>query len=228
MNIRGIGLAVAAIAVLGGSAASAATYNWTFTVDALSDGFDGPPAYMNQVLGSGTLTLSDSYTAGTCCFGDTAPARVYAVTGITGTFAGSAITGLAPEGATMPVATVVGWSSFTANNELDVVPGQGWALSPNGSLLVSVSPGVDAGTVNRFDHQTLSVDGGLLALNADNFMWGGFVDTQRGNEWQGSMSLSISPVGAPEPAAWVELMLGAGLSGLALRRRRSALARNPA
>ena len=211
-----------------GQASAAITYDWTFTVQALSDGFQGPPDYLGQTLGSGTLTtasthVSEPYDDG---FGDTYAAETYAVTDIQGTLAGARITGLAPHGAPMDVVTTDGAFSFVADNRLQVLAmpyGADYLVSPAGVLVLNLASAVDAGTLTTYAGDVLSMTGLQLSLQADPF-FGGFVDTQRGNEWQGVLTLTpvASPPlsGVPEPAAWADLIVGAGAVGAVLRMRR--------
>ena len=198
-----------------GPASAAITYDWTFTVQALSDGFQGPPDYLGQTLGSGTLTtssshVSDLYDDG---FGDTYAAETYAVTDIQGTLAGARITGLAPNGAPMDVVTTDGAFSFVADNRLQVLAtpyGADHVVSPAGVLVVNLASAVDAGTLTTYAGAVLATPGRQLSLQADP-VFGSFVDTQRGNEWQGA--LTLTPVsGVAEPTAWAELIVGAGRS----------------
>ena len=226
-----LGLCLAVLAE--GPARAAITYDWTFTVQALSDGFQGPPDYLGRTLGSGTLTTAatavrETYDDG---FGDTYAARTYAVTGIDGTLAGAPITGLAPQGGAMAVITTNGPFAFTADNRLQVLStpyGDDYVLSPGGVLVLDLASAVDAGGLTTYAGDRLSTPGLQLSLQADPF-FGGFVDTQRGNEWQGA--LTLTPVGAPpaagvpEPAAWAELIVGSGMLGAVLRLRRRRRAR---
>lgn len=155
--------------------ANETTYDWMFTVESVSDGFSGPPTYLGQVLGSGTLTTSNTPTASTFVDlnSNATPAQSYNVTSVTGTLAGAQITGLGVS------------DNWSGDNTLQIVPGQGWVLAPSGTVVVNTNQPVDGAS--------------QLYLNADNFIFGGFVDTANGNEWQGEMTLT--PVPAAQTAA---------------------------
>lgn len=165
-------LLTGALVALASASAHAETFDWMFRVDSLSDGFSGPPSFLGQQLGSGTLTTSATsfdtqYDDG---FGDVTPAKGFTVTSITGNLAGATITGLG---------TSANWQS---DNTLAFVPDQGWVLGPNGVLVVNTDRKVDGAA--------------QLYLSADNFAFGGFVDTANGNEWQGSLTLTPVPAAA--------------------------------
>jgi hypothetical protein len=234
VNRHRLWLIAAAIAMSYGSAAQSATYDWSMTVTADGDGFSLPSSmsYIGQVIGSGHLytentfrtDVVDQYLAD---YGSLPPLQTYTVTGIDGTLAGVAISGLA-------VPPITGAGNFTPDvgytpqNVLQVVhglgsdgTGTGFVLGGDGSLIVQLAGGA-------------KVDGGYqLALAADNFYFGATLDTVNGNEWQGDLTLtpdpsSVSgqgtPASAPEPAAWMTLLVGLGSVGTALRRRsKSAL-----
>ncbi|MEI6419736.1 MAG: hypothetical protein WCO82_11770 [Sphingomonadales bacterium] len=197
--------------------ATAGTYQWQVDVWGLSSGFNGPATYLGQTLGSGTFTTSRSATsvALDTGFGFTVPARLHDITSFTGTIAGATITGLVPTGSSMDYATIVGMGSFTADNTLAILGGGNIRLAPMGVLALKLDSLVDAGTVHTYWGETLSVPGNRLSLFNDDF--GAFVQTQRSNEWQGS--LSISNLSVPEPAIWAELIAGFALAGLMARRR---------
>lgn len=156
------------------SALAAQTYDWTFSVQAVSDGFSGPPTYIDQVLGSGTFSTSDTGVATTYDdgFGDVMAAKRFTITDFMGTIAGTTITGLGTS------------STWTSDNALEFVEGQGWVLAPTGVVVLNTAKAVDGAR--------------QVYLSADNFSFGGFVDTAHGNEWQGVFS--ITPVPAPLPA----------------------------
>jgi hypothetical protein len=218
-------VALAAGLALAAAPAAAGTYAWQLDVWGLSSGFNGPATYLGQTLGSGTFTTSRSFTrvALDTGFGFTVPARLHDITSFTGTIAGAAITGLVPTGGSMDYATVVGMGSFTADNTLAIMGGGGARLAPAGVLALKLGSPVDAGTVQTYWGQVLSVPGNRLSLFNDDF--GAFVQTQRSNEWQGS--LSIGSLSVPEPDAWAQLIIGLALAGLTFRRRRAAPGARP-
>jgi hypothetical protein len=238
-------LVILVVTLILGLRAEAATYDWEFRVEALSDGFAGPPSFMGEdgknILGSGALITSDTGVKGN--FGgsggddqeDGYPATSYKVTGITGTLAGHSITGLLPDGSTMTYVSEDGSGGFTADNTLAVVKleeGETYALGPAGGLVVVLDKPLDEGEAT-LGRSPPDGEGNKILLSSDPF-FGAFADTQKGNEWQGSLRItkreSTSPsfkqalgvsvanaqtVAVPEPAGLA--VLGIGL----LHRRRT-------
>lgn len=176
-------------------------YGWSFTVQSVGDDFDPTLGqHLGETLGSGTITVADAGT--TINFNDgieDRPAQSFAVLSIAGSFDGATITGLAADGTT-------GIGGFVADNTLALLDdGTSFVLAPNGHLLLSLDRPIDG--VSQ------------IAMTADNFQWGGFVDTSGGSEWQGDVALTLRPETAiPEPASVP--LIGAGLVALLRARRR--------
>lgn len=194
------GVALGWAAMLGlASPAAAQTYDWSFTVQSVSDGFSGPPTYLNEQIGTGSFTIASSGVATTYQdgMGNSAAAEAYAITSFTGTLAGADITGLGTSGQ---------WAS---DNTLEIVPGQGWVLAPSGTVVLNTAKPVDGAS--------------QLYLSADNFQFGGFIDTANGNEWQGSFDIKIAPAplpaGGSTAAGAVALLASLGSRGLGGKRR---------
>ncbi len=199
MNVSRTIAAVVGLGVfLCASPSTARTYDWTFTYQYPGQDFHGP-AEPFGVLGSGTLTTADTFAVGIDGYGGSR-ADFYTLTGISGTFAGATITGLAPDGSSQS------GSGLVADNRL-AVEKQGFVVAPSGSLILNLDRAFDGGT--------------QLALSGDSgFFFGAFVDTIVSNEYQGSFTLSPVPGYVPEPGVWAELLAGLATAGGAMRGRR--------
>ena len=171
-------VSAATLALLAASPASAAQYLFDFS----GTGFFG-----GTLNGSGTLTTDDvsfvnalnGYTAQT-------------ITGISGTFNGSTITGLA---------------NVTGSNNLFYLTGP-FFVDGNG-LGFSTASGVSAN---------------LFVTNGTSYR----VNTMGAGLLTGLVTARVTPVtvaaAVPEPATWAMMLMGFGVIGAALRRRRRSFA----